>query len=110
MDLPDIEKLLDFMNWKMLTAIGLIVMAWVQFWKEYLPEVYKKIPVIKLFTLFSGLFIAHFTFDIAEAKHTETVALFHGLVGSLFAALGYDILKGTKLGLRSSGQLKNGNG
>ncbi len=88
MDISDIEKALSFMNWQMLTAIGLIVMAWTQFWKEYIPDTYKKIPVIKLFTLISGITIAHFIFDIAGVKHSETVALFHGLVGSLFAALG----------------------
>lgn len=108
MDIPDIEKILSFMDWKMITAIGLLVMAWTQFWKEYIPDTYKKIPVIKLFTLLSGMVIAYFIFDIAGVKHTEMVALFHGLVGSLFAALGYDILKGTKLGLRSSTDLKNG--
>jgi xanthine/uracil permease len=105
-DITEIQKALDFMNWRMLVAVGVIVMATVQFLKEYIPDVWRRIPVLKLFTLFVGLFVAHFCFDIAQVKHTETVALFHGFVGALFAALGYDLLKGTKLGLKSSSEVK----
>ena len=112
MDFEDIKNVLKFLNWEMLAATGLITMAAVQFFKEYIPEccVWKnvKIPVLKIFTLVVGLFVAHFCFDLSNAKHTETVALFHGFVGALFAALGYELLKGTKLGLRSSEEVKNG--
>ena len=94
------------MNWEMLAAIGLITMATIQFFKEYIPDSYRKIPVLKMVTLVIGLFISYFCFDMAGAKHTETVALFHGFVGALFAALGYEMLKGTRLGLRSSSDLK----
>ncbi len=107
MELEDIKRVLAFLNWEMLAAVGLITMATVQFLKEYLPDVYKGVPVLKLFTLAVGLVISHFCFDIAGVKgHTETVALFHGFVGAIFAALGYEILKGTKLALRSSDEVK----
>jgi hypothetical protein len=105
MDISEIQQALDFMNWQMLIAIGLITMATVQFLKEYIPDVWHKIPLVKLFTLAVGLAVAHFCFDIACVKHTESVALFHGFVGAVFAALGYEVLKGTKLGLRSRGDL-----
>jgi xanthine/uracil permease len=100
MDIEELQKVLDFLNWKMLVAIGVITMATVQFVKEYIPDVWRKIPVLKLFTLAMGVVIAHFVFNIADVKHTETVALFHGFVGALLASLGYELLKGTKLGLR----------
>lgn len=106
MDLEELQKALDFLNWKMLVAIGIITMATVQFLKEYIPDVWRKIPVLKLFTLGVGLASAHFIFDIAGVKHTEMVALFHGFVGALLASLGYELLKGTKLGLRSSDEVK----
>lgn len=106
MELDDIKKVLAFLNWEMLAAVGLITMATVQFLKEYIPDVCKGVPVLKLFTLAVGLFISHFCFDIAGVSHTETVALFHGFVGAIFAALGYEILKGTKLALRSSDEVK----
>jgi hypothetical protein len=106
MNLEELQKALDFMNWKMLVAVGLITMATVQFLKEYIPDVWKHIPILKLFTLLVGLFVAHFCFDLADIKHTESIALFHGFVGALFAALGYELLKGTKAGLRSSSELK----
>jgi xanthine/uracil permease len=106
MDISEIQKALDFLNWQMLVAVGIITMATVQFLKEYLPDVWRKIPVLKLFTLAVGIVVAHFIFDIANVKHTETVALFHGFVGSLLASLGYELLKGTKLGLRSSDEVK----
>lgn len=112
MDFDDLKAVLKFMSWEMLAAVGLITMATVQFFKEYIPEccVVKtfKIPVLKLFTLAVGLLVAHFCFDISGVKHTETIALFHGFVGALFAALGYEVFKGTKVGLRSSSELKNG--
>jgi xanthine/uracil permease len=106
MDIEELQKALDFLNWKMLVGIGIITMATVQFLKEYIPDVWRKIPVLKLFTLAVGILVAHFIFDIALVKHTETVALFHGFVGALLAALGYELLKGTKLGLRSSSEAK----
>jgi hypothetical protein len=110
MDLDDIQKALDFMNWKMLVAIALITMAWVQYWKEYLPDVYccgkVKIPILKIFILLSGMAVAHFIFGIAGVKSLESVILFHGVIGALFGALGYELVKGTKVALRSSSELK----
>lgn len=106
MDLSELQKALDFLNWKMLVAVGIITMATVQFLKEYIADVWHHIPVLKLFVLAVGLFVSHFIFDIAGVKHTESVALFHGFVGAVFAALGFDILKGTKLGLKSSSEMR----
>lgn len=106
MDIAELKKVLSFMSWEMLAATGLITMATVQFLKEYIPDVWHKVPTLKLFTLAVGLFVAHFCFDLAGVKHTETVALFHGFVGALLAALGYEVLKGTKMSLRSSGEVK----
>jgi hypothetical protein len=106
MDFDQIKDALKFLNWEMLGAIGLITMATVQFLKGYIPDIKAGIPILKIFTLVVGLIIAHFCFDIAGVKHTETVALFHGFVGALFASLGYEILKGTKAGLRSSDEIK----
>lgn len=108
MDFEDIKDVLKFMNWEMLAAIGLITMAVVQFFKEYIPDVYKGVPILKVFTVAIGIILSHFCFDIAKVAHTETVALFHGFVGAVFAALGYELIKGTGLGLRSSKELKNG--
>lgn len=111
MDYEDLKKILQFMSWEMLAATGVITMATVQFMKEYIPDCCTiktfKIPVLKLFTLAVGLFVGHFCFDLAGIKHTETVALFHGFVGAVFASLGYEMLKGTRLGLRSSTEMKD---
>lgn len=113
MDLPfdDIQKVLYFLNWQMLAAVGLITMAWIQLAKKYIPDVCCvgkfTIPVTVLFTLVSGMILAHFIFDIAGVKHNETIALFHGFVGALFSTLGYELLKGTKFGLRSSTDMKD---
>ncbi len=109
MDFEDIKNALKFLNWEMLGAIALITMAWVQYWKEYLPEVYccgkVKIPVLKLFILASGMVASHFIFGIAGVKGNESVILFHGVIGGLFGALGYELVKGTKVALRSKTEL-----
>ena len=112
MDIPvgEIQRVLDFMNWKMLMAVGVIVLAWVQFWKEYIPEVCCigkiKVPLVKIFTILSGIGASHFIFDLAGVQHTETVALFHGVIGALFSALTYEVIKGTRVGLRSAAEMK----
>lgn len=110
MDFEDIKKALAFLNWEMLGAIALITMAWTQYWKEYIPEVYcckgAKIPILKLFILASGMLASHFIFMIAGVKGAESVILFHGVIGSLFGALGYELVKGTKAALRSTTELK----
>jgi hypothetical protein len=114
MDYEQIKNALAFLNWEMLGAVGLITMAVVQFFKEHLPQSWvigkTNIPVTKLFTLGCGLVTSHFIFDIAAVEHTETVALFHGFVGAIFSTLGYEILKGTPLSMRSVSQIKYGEG
>ena len=110
MGVEEIKNVLAFMSWELLSAVGLITMATVQFFKEYVPDCCEvkgfKFPVLKLFTLAVGLLVSHFCFDLAGVKHTESVALFHGFVGAVFAALGYEMIKGTRIGLRSTDQLK----
>jgi hypothetical protein len=114
MDFDAIKDVLKFLNWEMLGAIGLIVMAWTQFWKEFIPDVLccggKNIPVLKIFILASGAAWAYFIFDVAGVKHTETVAILHGIIGAMFSALGYEILKGTSLGLRSTDDMNRSPG
>jgi hypothetical protein len=112
MDFSDMKDIMKFMNWEMIAAIAFIVAAWVQLLKKYLPEELvigkAKIPVIVLVAFASGFVFAHLIFDISGVNHTETIALFHGFAGTLFSLLGYEILKSTSLGLRSSTDLKNG--
>lgn len=106
----DIKDIMKFLNWEMIGAIGFLTMAWVQILKKYLPEEMvwgkAKIPVVLLSSFTSGFIFAYLLFDISGVKHTETVALFHGFAGTLFSTLGYEIIKGTALGLRSATEVK----
>ena len=110
MDIGSIKDAMKFFNWEMIAAIAIMVSAWVQLLKKYLPEEViagkAKIPVIVLVAFASGFVFAHLIFDVSGVKHTETVALFHGFSGTLFSLLGYELLKGTSFGLRSSGEIK----
>ncbi len=111
MDFEEIQKALAFLNWQMVVAVAVMVTGWVQLCKPYLGDpVVKgvKIPVTVLFLFGSALAIAHFTFDVAGIKHEEVVALYHGFASALLSSLGYELLKGTKFGLRSGTDLKNG--
>ncbi len=105
MDFDSIKDAMKFLNWEMVSAIGLMTLAWVQWLKKYLPAVYYKIPIIDLVAFASGFVFAHLIFDISTVKHTETVALFHGFCGSLFAMLGYELFSGKLLNLRSSSEI-----
>lgn len=110
MDFDAMKDVMKFFNWEMISAIAFLTMAWVQLLKKYLPEELMvgkaKIPVIILVAFASGFIFAHFIFDISKVEHTETIALFHGFAGTLFSLLGYEILKGTVLGLRSATEVK----
>ena len=112
MDFDSIKDAMKFFNWEMISAIAIMTAAWVQLLKRYLPEEYvvgkAKIPVIILVAFASGFIFAHIIFDISGVKHNETIALFHGFAGTLFSLLGYELLQGTKFGLRSSTTIKNG--
>lgn len=111
MDFDSMKDVMKFFNWEMISAIAVLVTAWVQLLKKYLPETWAvgavKIPVILLAAFASGFVFAHLIFDLSAVPHTETIALFHGFAGTLFSMLGYEILKGTAIGLRSSGEVKN---
>ena len=102
METLEIDKILSFMNMQMLAAIALILSAWVQFTKVYFPEKW-----VKLWTLVSGVFISFLTFCCAGAKGSYLVVIFHGIVATVLSSFGYELLKGTKLGLRSTDDLKN---
>lgn len=106
MDFNDIKNLAKFLNWEMIGAISLFTMATIQFFKEAIPDKYGNIPILKISTLVAGMIWAHLLFDISGVKHTESIALVHGAAGPLIASLGYEVLKGTKLGLRSSDEIK----
>lgn len=112
MDFDSMKNVMKFFNWEMISAIAILTMAWVQLLKKYLPEELvigkAKIPVIVLAAFASGFIFSHFIFDLSSVEHTETVALFHGFAGTLFSLLGYEVLKGTTLGLRSATEAKEG--
>ena len=109
MDFDMMKDVMKFLNWEMIGAIAFMVTAFVQLLKQYIPaEVIigkVKIPIIPIIAFASGLVFAHIIFDISGVKHTEEVALFHGFTGTLFSLLGYELLKGTKLGLRSADEV-----
>lgn len=111
MDFSEIQKALDFLNWQMVVANAILLMGWVQICKPYIADPTikgVKMPVTILFSLVSSMALSHFVFDVAGVKHTETIALFHGFSSFVISSLGYEILKGTKLGLRSGTEIKNG--
>jgi hypothetical protein len=111
MDFGDLQNAMKFFNWEMITAIGILVTAFTQLLKQYVPAEITagkaKIPLLPILAFASGLVFAHIIFDIAGVNHTEEIALFHGFAGTLFALLGYELLKGTKLGLRSADEMKS---
>ena len=110
MDFGDIQNAMKFLNWEMVVAIMILTMGWTQMLKKWLPAEWAigkaKVPIIELVGLASSMVLAHFIFDISGTTHTETVAIFHGFSGWLFATLGYEVIKGTKFGLRSSDEIK----
>ena len=110
MDFETMKQVMKFFNWELISAVAVMVTAWAQLLKRYLPEEVAvgkaKIPVVVLVAFVSGFIFAHFIFDLSGVQHTETIALFHGFVGTLFSLLGYEMLKGSMLGLRSSAQIK----
>ena len=111
MDFSEIQKALAFLNWEMVIGCGVLLLGWVQICKKYLvdPKVGSfQIPITLLFNLASAMVLAHFIFDVAGIKHTETIALFHGFASFVVSSLGYELLKGTKFGLRSGDEIKNG--
>ena len=111
MDFDEIQKALAFLNWQMVIAGAVLLTGWVQICKSYLGDITVKgfkIPVTLLFSLVSALVLSHFVFDVSGVSHTETIALFHGFASFVISSLGYELLKGTKLGLRSGTELKNG--
>ena len=110
MDFNAMKDAMKFFNWEMITAIGILVMAWTQLLKQYLPVEWvvgkARIPIIVIVAFISGGVFAHIIFDVSGVNHTETIALFHGFAGTMFSLLGYELLKGTKLGLRSADDMK----
>jgi len=110
MDFESMKNVMKFFNWELIGAISLMILAWTQLLKRYIPEICCvgrfKIPVVVLAAFASGFIFAHFIFDLSKVNHTETVALFHGFAGTLFALLGYEVVRGTALGLRSSAEIK----
>jgi hypothetical protein len=101
MDSLDIEKILSFMNMQMLAAIALVLTAWVQFTKVYFPEKF-----VKLWTLASGIGLSYLIFCCAGIKGNAIAIILHGIVATVLSSLGYELLKGTKLGLRGTDELK----
>src|SRR5512135_2635423 len=104
MDFEDIQKALSFLNWQMVVACSVLLMGWVQICKAYIGDPMVgavKIPLTLLFNLASALVLSYFIFDVSGVKHTTTIAIFHGFASFILSSLGYEILKGTKLGLRS---------
>jgi hypothetical protein len=112
MEWDSIKDAMKFFNWEMITAIAILITAWVQLLKRYLPEEYPvgkcKIPVIVLVAFASGFVFSHIIFDISGVKHSETIALFHGFAGTLFSLLGYELLSGKLFSLRSANDMRNG--
>ncbi len=115
--IPDLGNTFKFLNWDMIVAITLATIAWTQFWKKYFPSIIikgKELPITEVFTILSGILIAHLFFDEALKMnpkayvHTFRTVVLHGSFGALLSTLGFEILKGTRLGLRSSTELKNG--
>lgn len=107
-----IDKILTFIDTGMLAAISLILIGWTQYLKEYVPNslCYKefKIPVLKIFILLSGIGISEITFRVAGFAHGFLISVYYGVVATVLGSLGYEFIKGTKLGLRSMTELKNG--
>ncbi len=115
--IPDLGNTFKFLNWDMIVAITLATLAWTQFWKKFFPSIIikgRELPITEVFTILSGILIAHLFFDEAfrinanTYVHTGRTVILHGAFGALLSTLGFEILKGTKLGLRSSTDLKNG--
>lgn len=116
--IPDLGNTFKFLNWDMVIAVTLATVAWSQFWKKYLPHLIikdREIPITEIFVLLSGILIAHLFFDEAARVspatyiHTGRTVILHGAFGALLSMLGFEVLKGTKLGLRTADELK-GNG
>jgi hypothetical protein len=107
-DITEIQKALDFLNWKMIVANGVLLMGWVQLIKPYLGDPTWKgfnIPLVLLVSLFSSMLLSHFVFDVSGVKHTETIALFHGFASFVLSSLGYELLSGKFLSMRSKDQM-----
>lgn len=92
---------LDFLDAKMLGAITLVAAAWVQYTKEYFPSEY-----VKLWGIVSGVGISFLLFLSAGVPTTVVTVVTHGVVATVLGGLGYEITKGTPVGLRSTKELK----
>ncbi len=112
MDIDAIKDVMKFLNWEMVGAISLLTVAFVQYIKASLPETILikgySFPFLKVFILVFGIIIAYFTFRVAGKKVPFEVAAYHGFFSALISALGYELIKGTTLQLRSKAQLNGG--
>ena len=109
MDFSEIQKALDFLNWKMVIACGVLLLGWVQIAKPYIGDLTikgLKVPTVPLFSLVSAMVLSHFIFDVAGVTHSETVALFHGFCSFVVSSLGYELLSGKFMQLKSKTELK----
>lgn len=101
---------ITFLDMKILGGIVFILMGWLQWSKEHIPDIVikgKNISV-KIWTLISAFTISYLGNISDKVVCPWTKLVLYTIAAISLSTFGYEILKGTKLGLRSSTELKNG--
>lgn len=101
----DIGFDISFLDMKILAGISVLLTAWVQFTKEYFPD-----KIVKIWSIGSGLGIAYLSLCMVGCKFLWYHVLIYGIAAAVLGGLFYEIVKGTRVGMRSSDQMKNGGG
>lgn len=102
---------ISFLDMKILASIIFVLLGWIQWTKEYIPDITikdKTVSLVKVWTLISAFGISYLGNVCAGIVFSWPKLILYAITASSLSALGYEILKGTRLGLRSSTELKNG--
>jgi hypothetical protein len=102
---------IGFLDMKFLAGITVILWAWIQWTKEYFPDLTiagRSYSLVKPWTFASGFLIAYLGAKCGGIICSLPHLILYAVASASLSSFGYELLKGTKLGLRSSSELKNG--